>query len=164
ARDEDGRRAIGRRNAGRHAGRGFDGCTEGMALAKRAVGDEQRYAELAKPVLVDGQAYEASRTAGHQVDHFGRDAARARDQVAAVFRMILVEENDAGAATNLTHRDRELGKFSVCGARHSNSPSHKMSSPIRCTPSVLSFGPSAARRTPSAPIIATPSAPRNRAL
>ncbi len=95
--------AVGGGDAGGDALGGLDGGREGRAhlgaVARHHGWQAQQFAALAR----EGEADEAAAETRHEVDRFGRDVVGCQDQVAFVFAVFLVHEDDDAPGAHLRH-------------------------------------------------------------
>jgi hypothetical protein len=110
----DGARAVGRRNTGGHAFGGFDRDreigAEGGAVAARHHRQRQAVADF----FGQRQAHQAARVADHEIDRLGRDEVGRQDQVALVFAVFFVDQNDHAAGAQFGN------DFLGAGDRHAD--------------------------------------------
>jgi hypothetical protein len=106
-RDADGVRAIGRRDAGRHAVARLDRDREGGAEGRGvvALGHHHRQPQLRDPVFRQREADEAAPVLGHEVDRLGRDRVGGHAQVALVLAVLVVGQDDLAAGADLGDAD-----------------------------------------------------------
>jgi len=93
----DGDGAVGRRNAGGHACRGFDRHGERGAVRRLVVGDHLLQAELAAARVGQRQADQAAAVLGHEVDRVRGGEFGSHHQVALVFAVFFVDQYDHAA-------------------------------------------------------------------
>ena len=95
--DLDGARAVGGGNAGGDALGSFDGNREGGAVLGLVVARHLDQAELLAARFGQGQADQAAAMLGHEVDGFRRHVLGGHDEVALVFAVLFVDQDDHAA-------------------------------------------------------------------
>ena len=88
------RGAVRRGNAGGHAVARFDGDGKGRAEARLIVLDHQVELQARGDVFIDGQANQSAPQPGHEIDRFRRDKLRRHAEIALVFPVFIIHEND----------------------------------------------------------------------
>ena len=112
-RHRDGVGAVMRGNAGGDALARLDRDGEG-GFVPGAVGlAHQRQAELLDALAGHGEADEPARVAGHEVDPFRRSELRRDHQVAFVFPVFIVDQDEHAALAGFL--DQLLGRGEVVG-------------------------------------------------
>ncbi len=90
----DGVGAVVGGNAGGHALGGFDGNGEVGGVGGGVVLHHQRQAQLLAAFAGQGQADQAAPVAGHEIDVLGTDQRGGHQQVAFVFPVLVVHDDD----------------------------------------------------------------------
>jgi len=93
-RDLHGAGAVGGRDAGGHAGGRLDRDGERGAVLGAVACGHGRQLQLLAALARERQADQPAAVLGHEVDRFGRDMVRGEDQVAFVFTVFFVDEDD----------------------------------------------------------------------
>jgi len=93
--------AVGRRNAGGHTLGRLDRDGEIGAERRTVGGDHEREIELAAALLGQRQADQPAPVLGHEVDRVGRDELRCHDQIALVFPVFFVDQDDHLASSQI---------------------------------------------------------------
>ena len=113
--DADGVRAVGRGDAGGDALGRFDGFAKRRAetrvVARRHGRQLQRVADFG----AERKADQAARVPGHEVDDFGRDLFGGDGEVAFVFAIFIVDDDQHPAGPKI------LDRFGDGGERHGNT-------------------------------------------
>ncbi|MCY1527963.1 hypothetical protein D9M68_630490 [compost metagenome] len=97
----DGAGAVRGRNAGFDAFGGLDRLSEVGTVARAVAGRHQGQVQLAAAVFGQGQAHQAAAVRHHEVDGIGRDEFGGHDEVAFIFAVFLVNQDDDTAGTQL---------------------------------------------------------------
>ena len=100
-RRQNRRRAVSRRDAGRHAAPRFDGDRKRRAEKRRVVGHLHRQVQLVAPLLGEGQTDQAARVRHHEIDDFRRHHFRRARKVALVFAILIVNDDNHFAGLNI---------------------------------------------------------------
>ncbi len=90
----DRRGPVVGRDARRHTAPGLDGDGEGRLEARLVVIDHEVQVELLRQPLVEGEADETPPVPGHEIDGFGGDELRGHAEIALVFTILVVDEDD----------------------------------------------------------------------
>jgi len=90
--------AIGGGNAGGHALSGFDAYGEGRAVLGAVAMRHQRQIQAATPVLGERQANQTATEARHEINGLRRDEIGGEYQVAFVFAIFFVDQDDHAAS------------------------------------------------------------------
>src|ERR1700722_160859 len=98
---EDGDGAVGGADAGGDAGASVNGFGEGGAVDASVDGRHQRKMKLFAALLGKRQADEATAESSHEIDSFGRDFFGSQGQVAFVFAVFVVNQDDHAALADL---------------------------------------------------------------
>ena len=98
---EDGVGAVGGGDAGGDAFAGIDGLAEGGAEIRRVVGRHQGEAQGVAALRSEGEADESAAVGGHEIDDFGRDFFRGDGEVAFVFPVLIVDDDEHAAGADL---------------------------------------------------------------
>jgi hypothetical protein len=93
--------AVGGGDAGGHALGGLDGDGEGRGMFGAVAGRHGRQLQQLAALAGQGQADQAAAEAGHEVDGLGRDVVGRQDQVALVFAVFLVDQDDHAAGAHV---------------------------------------------------------------
>jgi len=112
----DGARAVGRGNAGRHALGRFDRHREIGAERSTVLRGHHRQGQRVAALLGQRQANQAARMADHEIDRFRCDEVGGKHQVAFVFTVLFVDENDHAPCAQLGN------DFLGAGDRHTGFP------------------------------------------
>ena len=114
----DGARTVMRRNAGGNALCRFDGNGEGSVVRTAVVARHRREAQLPGTGGGDGQADQAACVRGHEVDGFGRDVFGRENQIAFVFTVFFIHQDDHAPGTHFRQNflDRRNCRFAVVRA------------------------------------------------
>ena len=99
--DADGGSAIGGADAGGDAAGGIDGDREIGALALAVIGDHALEAELLGAVGGDGDADETAAVHGHEIDGLRGDLLGSHDEIAFVFAVGVIDDDDHAAGTDI---------------------------------------------------------------
>jgi hypothetical protein len=110
----DGARAVGRRNTGGHALGRFDRDREIGAEGGAVTGGHHRQREAVADFFGQRQADQAARVADHEIDRLGRDEIGRQHQVAFVFAVFFVDQNDHAACAQFGN------DFLGAGDRHAD--------------------------------------------
>ena len=97
----DGAGAVVGGDAGGDALARLDGDGEGRAVARLVLARHVLEAELARALLGQRQADEAAAVLGHEVDGVGRGHLRGDDEVALVFAVLGVHQDDHAAVAQI---------------------------------------------------------------
>ena len=106
-RDRDRLGAVGGGNTGGDAFARFDRDGERGLVARAVLLAHERQAEFFDAVLGQGQADQAARVAGHEVDRVGRRELRRDNQIAFVFAVLVVDQDEHPAVAGFL--DQFLG-------------------------------------------------------
>ncbi len=98
-----GARAVGGRNAGGHAFGGFDGDGEGRAVLGAVARGHGRQLQALAALAGERQADQAAAKAGHEVDGLGRHVVGGQHQVAFVFAVFFVDQDDHAPGAHVGH-------------------------------------------------------------
>ena len=90
----DRRGTVVGRDACRDAAPRLDGDGEGRLEARLVVIDHEVEVQLLRQLLVEGEADEAPAVLGHEIDGFGGDELRGHEEIALVFTVLVVDEDD----------------------------------------------------------------------
>ena len=99
--DLDGVGAVGGGDAGGHAFAGFDGLGEGGSEARGVLLGHGAEAEVVGALLGESEADEAAAVAGHEVDGLGSDEFGGEGEVAFVFAVFVVDDDDHASGAEL---------------------------------------------------------------
>jgi hypothetical protein len=102
---DNGQRAVVCRDAGGHAFGCFDRNRECRAVRALVVARHRRQAQLPAARLGQRQADQAAAKAGHEVDRLGSDMLGSQHQIALVFPIFLVHQDNH---TPGAHFDNDL--------------------------------------------------------
>jgi hypothetical protein len=127
-RHRDGARAIGRGYAGGHAFAGLDRSGEGGFVPGAVVPAHQLKAELLDALLGQGKADEAAAVLGHEVDRVGRRHLRRNDEIAFIFPVLVVDQDEHAAVARFV--DQLFGAGEEAAA-HRRAGHQRLSSIIR---------------------------------
>jgi len=93
--------AVGGGDAGGHAGGRFDGDRECRAVPGAVARGHRRQLQALAAFARERQADQAAAEARHEVDRLGRDMVGGEHQIALVFAVFLVDEDDHAASGEL---------------------------------------------------------------
>ena len=110
---EDGDGAIGGADAGGDAEAAVDGFAEGGAVDRGVDRRHERQVELVAAVFGERQADQAAGVLGHEVDGFGGDFFGGHGEVALVFAVFVVDEDDHAALANFFDGFFNGGEFGL---------------------------------------------------
>ena len=96
-RGEDGDGAVGSADAGGDADLRVDGFGEGRAVDARVDQRHEREMEFIAALLGEGEADQAAAKLGHEIDGFGGDFFGGHGEVAFVFAVFVVDQDDHAA-------------------------------------------------------------------
>ena len=99
-RRENGDGAVGGADAGGDADFRIDGFREGRAMDARVDQRHEREMEFIAALLGEGEADQAAAELGHEIDSFGRDFFGGHGEVAFVFAVFVVDQDDHAALAN----------------------------------------------------------------
>lgn len=99
--DADGVGAVMGADAGGDAFAGLDTLSEGSAEAGGVLLDHGVEAEVVGALLGEGEADESSAEAGHEVDGLGGDEFGGEGEVAFVFAVLVIDDDDHPAGADL---------------------------------------------------------------
>ncbi len=102
-RSEDGARAVGRGDSGGDAFARVDRLGEGSAEGGGVVGTHQGKAQVVAPFGCERQADESAAMSGHEVDDLGSDLFRRDGEVAFIFAVFVVNDDQDAAGANFFH-------------------------------------------------------------
>ena len=109
-------RPIRRANPRRRPALGVDGLAEWGAEGGRVAGRNLPQVEGVAALLGEREADEAAAVLGHEVDGFGSDAVGGHRQVAFVFAVFVVDEDDHASLAHFFDGffDRGKRRFTLC--------------------------------------------------
>jgi hypothetical protein len=93
--------AVGRGNAGRYPGGGFDRDGERGAVARAVALGHRRKLQTLAMLARQGQADQPAAMLGHEVDRRGRDMIGGDHQVTLVLAILVVDEDHHAACGQL---------------------------------------------------------------
>ena len=91
---QDGSGAVGGGDAGGDAFAGIDRFAEGGAEIRRVVRRHQRQAKSVAALAGKREADQAAAVRGHEVDDFGRDFFSGDSEIAFVFAIFVVDDDE----------------------------------------------------------------------
>ncbi len=112
--DADGVGAVGGGDAGGDAFAGFDGLGKGGAEAGGVLLCHGTEAQVVGALFGQGQADEAATEARHEVDGFGGDELGGQGEVAFVFAVFVVDDDDHAAGADLRNCFLNLDEWTSC--------------------------------------------------
>lgn len=118
--DLNGAGAVSGGNAGGDAFDGFDGNGEGGTVLGLVVLGHLGEAELLAAGFSQRKADQATAEFGHEIDRFGRDVFGGHDEVALVFAVFFIDQDDH--ATGLEFGDDLSGGGNGGMGRHGGNP------------------------------------------
>ena len=98
---KDGGGAVGGADAGGDAIARVNGFAEGGAVGGSVDGGHEREMEFVAALFGQGEADQAAGVLGHEVDGLGRDFIGGHGQVAFVFAVFVVHQDDHAALANV---------------------------------------------------------------
>ena len=110
--DFDGVGAVGGGDAGGDAFAGLDGFGKGGAEARGVLLGHGAEAEVVGALLGEGEADEAASVSGHEVDGLGGDELGGEGEVAFVFAVFVVDDDDHASGAELFEGSGDVGE---CG-------------------------------------------------
>ena len=108
---EDGDGAVGGADAGGYAEAAVDGFGEGCAVDRGVDRGHERKVELVAAVFGEGQADQAAGVLSHEVDGFGGDFFGGHGEVAFVFAVFVVDEDDHAPLADFFNGFFDGGEF-----------------------------------------------------
>ena len=120
-RDLDRARAVGGRDAGRHALACLDRDGEGGAERRLVALGHRAQAQLVRALLGQRQADQPARVGGHEVDRLGCRELSGDDEITLVLPVGIVDDHDELALTNVVERlldGRERRGLGLGDGRH----------------------------------------------
>ena len=100
-RGQDRGRTIGRRDTGRDTLRRLDRDREIGRLELVVAVDHQRQAQLTTALLGQGHADQTTAVLGHEVDRLRGGRFRGDDQIALVFTVLIIHDDDHAALAQI---------------------------------------------------------------
>lgn len=99
----NGSGAVSRRDAGADAGAGFNADGETGAVRRLIVGHHHRQAQLINNIRAHGQANQAAAVGGHKVDGLRGHHLCRHAEIALVFAVLVVNQNDHLSGFDVLH-------------------------------------------------------------
>ena len=99
----DGARPVGRRDAGADALRRFNRSGKGRAITRAVAAGHGRQAQLLATLARQRQAHQAAGMGRHEVDGLWRDVLGRQHQIAFIFAVFFVHQNDHFARPQIGH-------------------------------------------------------------
>ena len=99
----NGAGAVGRRDAGRHAFGRLNGDRESGGMLGAVAADHGRQLQQLAALAGERQANQATAKARHEIDGLGRDVVGGQHQIALVFTVFFVNQDDHAAGGHLGH-------------------------------------------------------------
>ena len=129
----DGVRAVGRRNAGGDALASLDGLSKRRPETRGVLLRHGKEPQVVGALFGEGKADKAAAIAGHKVDGFGRDVLSRQRQVALVFAILVVNDDDHAAGSNFGNGAGHVGKWRFEVARWTGHGGPSLFSPTAAT-------------------------------
>ncbi len=90
--------------------RGVDGFGEGGAEVRGVLGRHGEQAKVVEALLGHGETDQAAAVFGHEVDGFGGDLLGGHGEIAFIFAVFVVDDDDHAAGADLLDRGLDVAE------------------------------------------------------